>query len=115
MSHRHYILDGHTPVEVDLMTWARWYETADRTVAKTELPDGWVATVFLGLDHGWSDRPPILFETMAFRNGGVEDVNRYATWDEAEAGHAAMVAKLKGQIPKTKTRIKTSPAKKRTG
>lgn len=33
-----YILIGQTPVlEPDLLTWAEWFETADRIVAKTEV------------------------------------------------------------------------------
>lgn len=35
-----YILDGKKAIPADLMTWARWYETADRTVAKTATGNG---------------------------------------------------------------------------
>lgn len=37
--------------------------------------------------------PPVLFETLAFRKGGENDeqCERYSTWDDAEAGHAAMI------------------------
>jgi hypothetical protein len=87
---RHYILNGHTPVEVtDLRTWMRWLveNTDDRHVAWTEFEGGHVSTVFLGLDHNWFGSPPLLFETMIF--GGPEDgyCERYSTWDEADAGH----------------------------
>jgi len=89
-----YILDGHTPVLcADLITWAMWFETAERTVARTETADGArISTVFLGLDHRFgSDGPPLLFETMIF--GGAQDgyQERYATWDEAVEGHAIAV------------------------
>lgn len=99
----HYILDGHTPKPCDLMTWARWFETAERHVAKTDVGPYWVSTVFLGTDHRWGEGPPLLFETMVFwkkssayptrANGAVDDFGqeRYSTWDEAEAGHALMV------------------------
>lgn len=88
-----YILDGKTPVpERDLLTWARWFERADRLVAHTVQGDLSVSTVFLGLDHNhhWKG-PPELFETMVFRAGASGEMNRYATWEEAEKGHAEMV------------------------
>lgn len=90
-----YTLDGHQPVRCDhLMWWARWFESADRTVAKTTIGSVLVSTVFLGLDHSWRDGDsPELFETMAFNADGADfAMERYATWEEAEAGHAAMVA-----------------------
>lgn len=86
-----YILDGKTPVPTDdLMAWGRWLETADRHVARTEVGDFLVSTVFLGLNHRWGDGPPLLFETMVFRNGGDgADLwsDRCSTWDEAEDMH----------------------------
>lgn len=93
----HYILDGKfAAVEPDLITWAVWFETADRAV-KQEWVEGEtrVSTVFLGLDHNFSDAgPPLLFETMVFSiytaiNG---ETRRYATWEDAETGHDQVVA-----------------------
>jgi hypothetical protein len=49
--------------------------------------------VFLGVDHGFGGRRE-LFETMLFVNGTDQGVERYATWDEAEAGHARWVAQI---------------------
>lgn len=88
----HYVLDGHEPVLVDLLTWASWFEKAERRVAEDELPDGVrVSTVFLGLDHGLGGSVE-LFETMVF--GGEHDgyQARYVTWDQAESGHREAVA-----------------------
>jgi len=93
-----YILDdGHNIVPATLMEWAHWYEKNDRHVASTYVGPYWISTVFLGLDHRFgSGGPPILFETMVFkRNGETGEMNRYATWDEAKAGHEHMVAKYK--------------------
>ena len=90
-----YILLYKTPVpERDLLAWARWFETADRHVAKSLVGDVRVSTVFMGLDHSFGGDTPILFKTIVF--GGLLDGEeaRYATWDEAEKGHAAMVAKV---------------------
>lgn len=89
----HYILDGQTPVKCDLMTWARSMEGKKRHVALDSLSGGIrVSTVFLGLDHSFGQGPPLLFETMIF--GGPHDQyqERYATWDEAAAGHEKAVA-----------------------
>jgi len=85
---KHYILDGHNPVSVDLMRWATWFERADRHVAQSGVKDGvQVSTVFLGLDHSWGEGPPMLFETMIF--GGEHDQyqERCSTWGQAEEMH----------------------------
>ena len=89
----HWILKGHEVEAVDADTWARWFQNArgERTVAVTEVGDVRVLTVFLGLDHRFGeDGPPLIFETMIF--GGIhdQDMQRYSTWGEAEAGHKRM-------------------------
>ena len=90
-----YILDGHTPVQVfDLMEWARWYQVADRHVDETRIGRIRISTVFLGIDHNWygPNHPPVLYETMVFGGGFLnEEMMRYCTWAEAEAGHKDMV------------------------
>lgn len=106
---RYYILaeDRQTPVPVEMMEWAKWFENhnLERVVEQTNLSDiiaakVMVSTVFLGLDHQYAeDGPPLLFETMVF--GGLLDSEqwRYSTWDEAKAGHAAMVERVKAAEP----------------
>ena len=90
-----YILEGHEPVaEPDLLTWALWLETADRHVCDSFQGDVRVSTVFLGLDHSFGHGPPILFETMAFIGHESIACERYATWAEAEEGHARIVAEV---------------------
>jgi hypothetical protein len=89
-----YILDaeGNPVPEPDLLKWGKWLETADRQLAKDQLPNGvTVSTVFLGLDHRFWGGPPTLWETMIF--GGPEDQyqERYASREEALAGHAKAV------------------------
>ena len=91
---RYYILDGHEPVACDLMTWARWFETADRHIKLTEQNNVRISTVFLGLNHSWDRGRPELFETIVFGFVGGDDRERYSTWDEAEAGHDRWVAKI---------------------
>lgn len=94
----HYILDGHKPIPVDLLTWARWLEENrdQKRVALDEIDGTKVSTVFLGLDHSFGDGPPLLFETMTFAPGDSgEECERYTTWDEAVAGHAAMCERVR--------------------
>lgn len=92
-----YILNGKKPVPCDNpIAWSKWFDSADRHVAQTQVGEKLVSTVFLGLDHQfcWKpDAPPILFETMIFVAGGNEcGCWRDTTWDEAEARHWAIVA-----------------------
>lgn len=111
----YWTLNGRVPEPcLDPMRWAMSFEDGDRRVARTELMNGdvVVSTVFLGLDHNFmGDGPPILFETMVFGEEhltkflGHERISReemgcsrYSTYDEAEKGHAAHVAKLEKQI-----------------
>ncbi len=49
--------------------------------------DANVSTVFLGLDHAFGGGPPMLFETMIFGGDHDEYCERYATVEEARAGH----------------------------
>jgi hypothetical protein len=97
-----YLLVGQTPVPcVDLLTWAREFETMDRRVAETTVGDFWVSTVFLGLDHNWGHRgSPLLFETMVFpadkdTRGLDIHCERCSTWLEAEAQHARIVEEVR--------------------
>jgi hypothetical protein len=94
---RKYKLEDHAPVLCeDVLEWGRWFETADRTVAKTKVGAAEVSTVFLGIDHSHrDDGPPVLFETLVFEGPMDGQMERYHTWDEAVAGHAAMVERVK--------------------
>jgi hypothetical protein len=119
----HYILgpDGKTPEPcADTMTWARAMEdVAARTVAKTELAAGEVvvSTIFFGWDRyglallagasGARGRA-VMFETIVFAPTGDANADgtpeigpveewRWATWDEAAAGHARVVADWAGR------------------
>lgn len=66
-------------------------------VGKTILPNGnWISTVWLGLDHSYTDEGSILiFETMVFPpDSFIElDMERYTTEQEAIQGHKNMVEK----------------------
>lgn len=94
-----YILIGQSAVPCeDLATWAQWFEDnrRDRHVADEKVGDVRVSTVFLGLDHSYGTGPPHIFETMVFGGELNGEMERYSTWDEAEAGHKAMLERVKG-------------------
>lgn len=83
-----YILDGKTPVPCsDLMEWAKWFEASNRTVARTQIGEAGVSTVFLGLDHSFGGDEPLLFETMIFGGAHSGYQDRCSTWEQAEAQH----------------------------
>ena len=92
---REWILVNREPRQVEIRTWALWFEAADRRVAQDNVGSVRISTVFLGLDHNEDDSgPPLLFETMIFGGPRDDETHRYATWAEAEAGHARLLAEL---------------------
>lgn len=97
-----YILDdgGNPVVARDLTKWGMWMfdPGAHRNIALDELGDIRVSTVFLGLDHNWSDvGEPLLFETMIFGGQFNEYCERYCTRREALEGHLRVKAMVTGQ------------------
>lgn len=56
-----------------------------------------VNTGLIGIDRSNFDGPPKLFETMV--SGGKRNGERrlWTTWDEAVAGHAEVLAQVKGE------------------
>lgn len=94
-----YILKGKIPIRMrNVIEWAEWFETADRIVKKTKVGNVEVSTAFLSFDHQYGDGPPLLFETMIFGGERDEDMWRYTTWEEAEAGHGRVVAELLKEV-----------------
>ena len=90
-----YILDdsGSPIPESDTLKWGEWMQNhwADRRVAEDKTPRGArVSTVFLGLDQSWDGPPPLLYETMVFRDPKTfaeSYLDRYSTREEALEGH----------------------------
>ncbi len=99
-----YILDEREePIPCDdLLAWARWFEKADRRVAQTEVGEqAKVSTVFLGLDHRFNESEgdaPVLWETMVFGGPMDQEQERYATRDEALAGHVRMAGRVRAAM-----------------
>lgn len=94
---RYYVLVGRVPIAVDADTWARSVgDLGKRRVALDQITDRCnVSTVFLGLDHNFGGGDPVLFETLVFGGPLDGEMERHQTYDEAERGHAEMVAKAR--------------------
>ena len=103
-----YILNdaGEPVLEPDLMTWAQWFEDADRVIETTLISDPdsldpiTVSTIFLGLDLSFGDPGgPVLWETM--NAGGPYDRQgeRYRTRDGALGGHRVYVDSTLNKVP----------------
>ena len=92
----HYILEGKEPRPAQLLEWATWFETANRTVARSEVAGLTISTVFMGLNQSMGIGPPLLFETMVFdETEPIDSMQiRYATWAEAETGHMDICEQL---------------------
>ena len=61
-----------------------------RDIAKDTRPDGWIVST-IWFQPGGDPKP---YETMVYRSGGATDyTERYATEDEARAGHARWLAR----------------------
>lgn len=93
-----YILDGKIPVQVDHIAWSQWLEAnyAKKVIARDCVGESIISTVFLAIDHGHSGQV-LLFETMVFEGPLDGEQVRYSTWEQAEAGHTAMVDRVRGE------------------
>lgn len=92
----HYIMDSdHKIKPASLEEWVRWFELDDKVVKQEYVGPYFISTVFLGLNHRFTgDGPPILFETMVFRDNESDiDMARCCTYKQALKQHAKMVRK----------------------
>lgn len=111
-----YILkDGKVVEAHDLLEWGRWFESEEgrkeRRIGFDTVGFFEVSTVFLGLDYSFFEHRPQLFETMVFEkresimklpdgsersyHKSLDEQERYATIEEARAGHTAMIERVK--------------------
>lgn len=84
-------LDGHEVVRVgNLYDWCDWMDSGELTVDYTSADGVGISTVFLGLPAPRiGEGPPLLFETSLLYGGKPgRCLERYATWADAEKGHA---------------------------
>jgi hypothetical protein len=101
-----YTLNGKEPVYLGndaaaFVEMSRWRdESWDRCqLAHDEIGKAAISTVFLCWNHSLhrDTLPPLLFETMVFGGAYNHAQQRYATFDEAMAGHAVFVAQIRQQ------------------
>lgn len=82
---------------ISLAEWSRLMTITDyRRVALDQVGTLDISTVWLGLDHGFGTKKPLIFETMVF--GGTDDqqiCERYASEAEALAGHREIVTLIR--------------------
>jgi hypothetical protein len=98
-----YVLDAdNRPVKADVLTWGQFFGSERRWIGFTQITSEIsVSTIFVGVDHRFGGKgPPLLFETMIF--GGPLDGYqwRYASYDDAQTGHAATVRKANEELEK---------------
>lgn len=98
-----FILKGRTPEPTT--NYVGWGEALKRLRASDgHIVGRWihetitVSTVFLGMNHAFAPGAPMLFETCVVHPGISEVVQRYPTWEQAEAGHKMMVLEIKKQL-----------------
>lgn len=87
---------GEPVPEPNLLTWADWFESAERQVAVSLIGVSRVSTVFLGLDHNFDPAgPPILWETVIFGGSLDNEQDRCSgSREQALAMHARMVERV---------------------
>ena len=90
----YYDKDGNT-IEREA-AWALMDDWDYKRVARDYIGDVQVSTVWLGMDLGFTGgHPPIIFETMVFGGELDQETRRYATLDEAKAGHKAVLDEVR--------------------
>lgn len=114
------LVDGEIR-DATLMEWAQWFETDQRFVDRDSVRserygECVVSTIFLGFEHGSGLEPGgYWFETMIRRERGTDswgmpapddalcagfwgEMRRWKTLDEARAGHAELLARLRALV-----------------
>lgn len=82
---------------ISLEEWGELHRNPTyKILQQDDLPGvGMLSTVWLGLDHGWGESAPIIFETMSFPTDAPNAIQeRYSTEAEAREGHARLLAEL---------------------
>src|SRR5690606_30445769 len=102
MYHHYYRLTEDFQIEpTDADGWAETFDDPRRFLARDRVGAFEVSTVFLGINHAFTEGPPLVFETMIFlhgRNGwegGEQYMERFATYDDAMTKHAYIVQTLR--------------------
>ena len=91
--------DGETPVRVtfDRIQEIDWeFVEKNKRIAKDTINGLDGSTVFLSTDHSFGGGAPVLWETMVFVKGTVNEIfcDRYTSREDAVVGHKAALAKI---------------------
>jgi hypothetical protein len=101
MTSMFYVLRNRLAVPVDSVEeWGRQFETTDRRVIVEEIGAYIISTVFVGVDHLFGGELPLIFETIIFPTGTVDEIycDRCGTWQEAVDMHERAVAHVLGLL-----------------
>lgn len=98
----YYRLEGRKIVPSSIHGVKDMWNSKNKTIAQTKIGDLVASTVFLIVNHNYHEEDnPVLFETMVFGTNpdGTTDFSdiyceRYATYDEAIAGHIKTIIKI---------------------
>lgn len=94
-SHIYYDRDG-SPLSRDEFFRKRGGDESYWRICWTSLSkEGeYVSTVWLGIDHDPLSDKPVIFETMAYYDGGWRECRRYTNEEDARRGHEKLVAEI---------------------
>jgi hypothetical protein len=91
---------------IGMWEWSRLFgDLHYKRIARVSVRGVRVSTVWLGLDHGWCNSAPLIFETMCFVQrrdrhkhwDAVDYCERYSTEIEARLGHERVVNRLRAR------------------
>ena len=80
---------------IDQSQWIQLMNPDHQRVALDKFRESEISTVWLGLDHGDGMGAPMIFETLVFGGELDGDGERYATLEQAVAGHALWVERVR--------------------
>ena len=96
--HYYRLKADHSVEPVDFEEFMLLPSQLGTPVGQTVVGEAHISTVFLGMDHNFLGPTPKIFETMILGGRYDEWQWRYATWDEAVAGHEYAVRLVKGEV-----------------
>ena len=91
---KYFVLDerGEPLEEPDFEVWSRWFEQADRCVARTSVTrDITVLTIFSGIDVAEPGRYPFPFQTDVLGGWLDGEQKRHRSRADAIGGHVELV------------------------
>lgn len=100
MSYKYILNEKNEPIPcINRSYWDAYMISVRRHVANDYINNYRISTIFLGYDHRFVDNgPPLLWETIIFKDGDPEERWRYSTYDDAKSGHEKALEWVKDQI-----------------